>query len=74
MLLNVYIYIYIYILAKQLPTVAYSSTPGDAAFVGGKKNLPQGHEDSDYVLSFEIRQREGGFDSARTDRHAWKIW
>ena len=23
--------------------------------------LPQGHEDSEYVLSFEIGQREGGF-------------
>ena len=29
--------------------------------------LPQGHEESDYVLSSEIRQREGGFYSARTD-------
>ena len=31
--------------------------------------LPQSHEDSEYVLSFEIGQREGGFYSARTDRH-----
>ena len=31
--------------------------------------LPQGHEDSEYVLSFEIGQREGGFYSARTDTH-----
>ena len=30
-------------------------------------NLPQGPEDSEYVLSFEIGQREGGFYSARTD-------
>ena len=30
--------------------------------------LPQGHEDSEYVLSFEIGQREGGFYSGRTDR------
>ena len=29
--------------------------------------LPQGHESSEYVLSFEIGQREGGFYSARTD-------
>ena len=29
--------------------------------------LPQGHEGSEYVLSFEIGQREGGFNSARTD-------
>ena len=29
--------------------------------------LPQGHEDSKYVLSFEIGQREGGFYSAQTD-------
>ena len=27
------------------------------------------HEDSEYVLSFEIGQREGGFYSAQTDRH-----
>ena len=31
--------------------------------------LPQGHEDSEYVLSFEIGQREGGFYSGRIDRH-----
>ena len=30
-------------------------------------NLPQGHEDSEYELSFEIGQREGGFYTARTD-------
>ena len=29
--------------------------------------LPQGHEGSEYVLSFEIGQREDGFYSARTD-------
>ena len=29
--------------------------------------LPQDHEDSEYVLSFEIGQREGGFYSGRTD-------
>ena len=29
--------------------------------------LPRGHEDSEYVLSFKIGQREGGFYSARTD-------
>ena len=28
----------------------------------------QGHEDSEYVLSFEIGQRESGFYSERTDR------
>ena len=31
--------------------------------------LPQNHEDSEYVLSFEIREREGGLYSERTDRH-----
>ena len=30
--------------------------------------LPQAHEDSEYVLSFEIGQREGGFYSGQTDR------
>ena len=30
-------------------------------------NLPQGHKDSEYVLSFEIGQRESGFYSERTD-------
>ena len=30
-------------------------------------NIPQSHEDSEYVLSFEIGQREGGFYSGRTD-------
>ena len=29
--------------------------------------LPQGHEGSKYVLSFEIGQREGGFYSEQTD-------
>ena len=29
--------------------------------------LPQGHEDSEYVLSFEIELRESGFYSERTD-------
>ena len=29
--------------------------------------LPQDHDDSDYVLSFEIGQRKGGFYSTRTD-------
>ena len=29
--------------------------------------LPQGHTDSEYGLSFEIGQREGGFYSGRTD-------
>ena len=39
-----------------------------AAVGGGKKSClkmvlkpPQGHEDSEYVLSFKIGQREGGF-------------
>ena len=31
-------------------------------------NLPQGHKDSEYVLSHKIGQRENGFYSARTDR------
>ena len=30
--------------------------------------LPQGDEGSEYVHSFEIGQREGGFYIARTDR------
>ena len=30
--------------------------------------LPLCHEGSEYALSFEIGQREGGFHSARTDR------
>ena len=29
--------------------------------------LPQSHEDSEHVLSFEIGQREGGFCKTRTD-------
>ena len=29
--------------------------------------LLQGHEDSEYVLSFKIGQREGGFYSSGTD-------
>ena len=32
------------------------------------KKLSQGHEDSEYVLSLEIGQRESGFYSERTDR------
>ena len=32
------------------------------------KKLPQGHEDTEYVLSFEIGQRRSGFYSERTDR------
>ena len=31
--------------------------------------LPQGREGSEYVLSFESGQREGGLERARTDRH-----
>jgi len=30
--------------------------------------LPQGHEDSECVLSFEIGQREGGFYNRHIDR------
>ena len=29
--------------------------------------LPQGHQDSEYVLGFPIGQREGGFYNVRTD-------
>ena len=29
--------------------------------------LPHGYEDSEYMLSFEIGQRESGFYSERTD-------
>ena len=32
------------------------------------KILPQGHEDFEYMLSFEIGQRESGLYSERTDR------
>ena len=44
--------------------------PFPAVFGGGKrkKKLPQGHEDPEYVLSFEIGQRESGFYRERTDR------
>ena len=34
---------------------------------GVNLKLPWGHEDSEYVLTSEIGQREGGFYSARTD-------
>ena len=34
--------------------------------------LPQGYEVSEYVLSFEIEQRAGGFYNARTDRHTYR--
>ena len=30
--------------------------------------LPQGREDSEYVLSFQIGKRESGFYSERTDK------
>ena len=30
--------------------------------------LTHGHEDSEYKLSFEIGQREGGYYSGKTDR------
>ena len=30
-------------------------------------DLPQGHEGFEYVLSFQIGQRKGGFYSAQTD-------
>ena len=33
-----------------------------------KKKLPQGHADYEYVLSFEIGQREIGLYSGQTDR------
>ena len=36
--------------------------------MGQGQKLPQGHEDSEYVLSFEIEKRESGFYSERTDR------
>ena len=34
----------------------------------GFKKLPQGYEDSECVLSFEIGQQERGFYNGRTDR------
>ena len=61
---------------------ALSLHSGSAAFGGGESGmkefrvpsapqmvliLRQGHEGSEYVLSFEIGQRESGFYSARTD-------
>ena len=43
----------------------------ESAVFGGDKEfflrLPQGHKDSEYVLSFVIGQRESGFYSGRTD-------
>ena len=38
-----------------------------------KKKLPQGHADSEYVLSFEIGQRESGFYSERTELQTDRI-
>ena len=35
--------------------------------------LPLGHEDSEYMLSFEIGQREGGFYSAKIDTQTDRI-
>ena len=35
--------------------------------------LPQGHEDSEFVLNFEIGQQESGFYSERTDRQTHRI-
>ena len=35
--------------------------------------LPQGHEDTEYVHSFEIGQWEGGFYSTRTDTQTDRI-
>ena len=35
--------------------------------------LPHGHKDSEYVISFEIGQREGGFYSGRTDGHTHPV-
>ena len=65
------------------PSLGRTWRPFGAAFGGGKRNkqkylgrlwcplvlkLPQGHQDSEYVLSFEIGQRESDFCSERTDR------
>ena len=36
-------------------------------------NLPQGHEDSEYVLSFKIGQRKSDFYSGRTDRQSYPV-
>ena len=62
----------IYILVKQPPLTALPPPSGSAPFGDGKKKnwflkLPQGHEDSEYVFSFEIGQQEGLFYTARTD-------
>ena len=35
--------------------------------------LPQGHEDSKFVLSFEIEQREGDFYSERTESQTDRV-
>ena len=63
--------------------MTYLKTRETAAFGGGEKNkikfgapsvpqmvlnLPLCHEASEYVLSFEIGQRESGFYSEWTDR------
>ena len=69
-----YIYIYVYIYSRS-SRLCFRS----AAFDGGKNilvglwhsqmvlKLQQSHEDSEYVLSFEIGQRERGFYNALTD-------
>ena len=47
-----------------------ASLLGGACDAHSFKKLPQGHEDSEYVLSFEIGQRESGFYSERTNRQS----
>ena len=76
------IYILNNILAKQPPSAAFPSLSESAAFGSVSKTLnffcvpiltqmvlelPLYHEGSEYVLSFEIGQRQGGFYSRRTD-------
>ena len=67
--------VFIYIYTRETAHV-----PRECRFGGGKKKvgvpsapqtvlkLPQGHEVSEYLLSFEIGHRESGFYSGRTDR------
>ena len=59
-----------YQLAKQSSSAAFPSPSGGAppSLPQLVLKLPWGHENSEYVLSFEIGQRESGFYSGRTDR------
>ena len=49
---------------KPLPSAAIKE---DSGALNGLKKLYSCHEDSEYVLDFEIGQRESGFYSERTE-------